>query len=243
MNQKNPTAKGTLGTATNNWTGVPLTLNQNDSASIQTPNGSMVLASLNTSQQNNLGQLTLTSGGGAPQNLPIPWGLQQPLILVQNWGANNLNTTNTSLSPSTSIWIEAFGPGIAGQTPATLTLGTPLTLVPLGAAAGSGSATATGVTNANYTQLTLTASAGTPAILALIGGNPDSSGNNAYVFALNSPAGDTGPGQPTPAPPGYYATTTNNSYTFQINGSSTEIYLANMSSTTAQPITVTLISL
>ncbi len=219
------------------WTGLPQTLSSGGSASLSpTPNGSLVLAYLNTSAENNAGQLTLTSGGGVPQKFPVPSGLMQPLILVQNWGANNLSITNTSLSSNTPIWIEAFGPGLPGAgTPLTLNAGTPLQLATL--------QTAQGVTLPNYTQLTLTASAGTPAILALIGGNPDSSGNNAYVFALNSPAGDTGPGQPTPAPPGYYATTTNNSYTFQFNWSSTQLYLANMSPATAQPVTVELTSL
>ena len=66
-------------------------------------------------------------------------------------------------------------------------------------------------------------------------------GNNAYVVALNA-ATNTGPDGPAP-PPGYYATTTANAYTFQFNWGSSNLYVVNMSPVTAAAVVVTLQSL
>jgi hypothetical protein len=76
-------------------------------------------------------------------------------------------------------------------------------------------------------------------IIALVGGPPDQRGNNGYVFAVNATA-NTGPGTPLPAPPGYYATTTNNTYAFQFNWGSSLVFVANMSPSTAQAVSVLL---
>ena len=222
--------------ATPAWTGVPLTLAVHDSATMQqTPNGSLVLAYQNMSTLNNAGQLALTSGGAAPIFLPVPFGANQPCILVQNWNANNLNLTNISANSATPILIEAFGPGQPGFTPVPLQVGGKVTLT------ANPPQVAQSTANPNWMQLQLTANAATQVILAIVGGPQDASGNNAYVIALNASA-NTGPGGATP-PPGYYATTTANAYTYQFNWGSSMLYVANMSPLTSAAIVVTLQSL
>src|ERR1700733_205147 len=107
----NPPGLAAAAIANNDWNGSPLTLAQHDSALMpQTANGSMVVAWQNVATQNNDGALILTSGGGAPQPFDAPQLALAPTILVQNWGANDLKITNTSLAAATPIWIEAYGP-------------------------------------------------------------------------------------------------------------------------------------
>ena len=219
-----------------NWDGSPMTLAYRDSAAMpQTTNGSMVFAYQNTATLNNAGKLALTSGGSQPTFLTAPALISQPSILVNNWQANNLSVTNISVAAATPIWIEAFGPGLPGQKPVTLAINTALTLNPGGIAQGT--------STPNWMQLTLGTNTGQLIVVAVVGGPQDSSGNNAYAIALNSPSGDTGPGTGTPAPQGYYATTGGNNYSFEFNWGSSVVYVANMSPSTASALTAQLLSL
>ncbi len=215
------------------WNGSPLTLLPNQNANMpQTTNGSMVFAYQNVSKQNNQGTLSLTSGGSAPDFLTAPALSNQPEILVKNWQANNLSVTNVSPpSSDTPILIQAIGPGIPGVNPLDLAVGDPVNLAP--------GQTAQGNSLPRYMQLVLQASSGNLTTFALIGGPPDQSGNNAYVFAVNSTQ-NTGPGTGFTPPAGYYATTTSNYTTFQFNWGSSTIFVANMSGETAGPATVSL---
>lgn len=218
------------------WDGSPTTLAVHDSAAMpQTTNGSMVFAYQNTATLNNAGKLALTSGGSQPTFLTAQALLFQPSILVNNWQANNLNVTNISVAAATPIWIEAFGPGLPGQKPIALPVNTGTTLNPGGVAQGT--------SNPNWMQLGLSTNTGQLVIAAVVGGPPDTSGNNAYAIALNSPSGNTGPGTGTPAPQGYYATSGGNSYSFEFNWSSSAVYVANMSPSTASALTVLMLSL
>ncbi|MFN3657260.1 MAG: hypothetical protein ACK4UO_08410 [Pseudolabrys sp.] len=220
---------------TSSWDGSPVTISPPDGVSMpQTTNGSMVLAYQNVATMNNAGTLALTSGGSAPSFLPVPALLVQPTIYVHNWGANNLNITNISPAAATPIWLEAFGPGLPGQKPVALPIGSAVPLKP--------TAVAQGTTNPNYMQLVMTSNTANLTIVAVIGGPADASGNNAYVIALNSPSGNTGPGG-SPAPQGYYATAGGNNYSLEFNWGSSVIYVANMSPSTAAPVNVTLRSL
>jgi hypothetical protein len=202
------------------WDGSRVTLAVNQGVTMQTPNGSMVLAYQNVATQNNAGQLAWTSGGSQPRFLPVPALTNQPNILVHNWKANNLNVTNISAATATPIWVEAYAPGMPpppGQTPKPLQpYGTPVSV-------GAGD-TLQDVTAANWMQLVFTAKSGGLALFAFIGGPTDSSGNNAYVIALNASA-ETGPGGATP-PPGYYATTVGNSYAYMLNWSGGTVFVA-----------------
>jgi len=220
----------------NNWDGSPLTLAYHDSAAMpQTTNGSMVLAYQNTATLNNAGKLALSSGGSTPMFLTVPALISQPSILVNNWQANNLKLTNISTATATPIWIEAFGPGLPGQTPIALPINTNVTL--------NTGAVAQGTSNPNYMQLSFSTTSGQLTIVAFVGGPPDSSGNNAYVVALNSTSGNTGPGTGTPAPQGFYATTGGGNYSYEFNWSSSVVYVANMSPSTAAALTVQMLSL
>ncbi len=192
----------------------------------QTTNGSMVFAYFNQSQQNNQGTLSLTSGGGAPDFLTAQALANQPSILVKNWQASNLSVTNISPpSSNTPIWISAFGPGLPGWFCLSLpTTGNP---VQLGVAQ-----CAQGNAEPRYMQLVMQSSTGDLTIFAVIGGPPDQSGNNAYVFAVNSTQ-NTGPGTGFTPPAGYYATTTGNFITFQFNWGSSLVYVVNLSPSSA----------
>jgi hypothetical protein len=227
-------ARGSL-QATTLWYGQPTTLAQNASVVMpQTPNGSLVFSYQNQSNQNNQGQLALTSGGGSPQILQAVALQPMPQILVANYRADNLSVTNVS-AQATPIWIEAAGPGMVGQSPLALpTTGTPILLAP--------AQSAQGVAPPQWMQLLFSASAAQPTTIAVVGGPPDASGNNAYVFGLNA-TGNGGPGTGAPPPQGYYATTTGNSYAFQFNWGSSTVYVANMSVSSAATAQVRLIAL
>jgi hypothetical protein len=214
-----------LNTVTDTWDGSPLVLQVNQSVTMpQTPNGSVVFAYQNQATQNNSGDLIITSGGGAPIPLTAPALTNQTSILTQNWKGNNLTVTNVSVNNNTPIRIQAVGPGMPGTTPLTLPIGTPLSLSP-----GE-----TAQTNAlpQYMQLNFQNTNGMLAIFVLIGGPPDSSGNNAYVISVNA-GSNTGPPSSQPAPTGYYATTTNNSYVYTFNWGSSVVFVANMSGLTS----------
>ncbi len=221
--------------STTTWDGSPVTISPPDGVTMpQTTNGSMVLAYQNNATMNNNGKLALTSGGSQPIFLSVQALLMQPSILVQNWGANNLNITNISPAAATPIWLEAFGPGLPGQKPVPLPIGTPIKLSPTAVAQGNSSP--------NWMQLILTSNTSNLTVLSIIGG-PEISGSNAYVIALNSSFGNTGPGTGNPAPQGYYATAGGNSYSLEFNWSSSAVYVANMSPSTAAQATVQMISL
>jgi hypothetical protein len=222
------------------WNGSPLTLNPNDNANMpQAPNGSLVLVYQNKATINTMGQLAITSGGGAPTFLNAQSLLNQPNVLTQNFGGqttNNLSVTNTSMTGSNNpIWVAAYGPGIPNApTPSPL----PSTAAPVPLAPG---ATAQGTALPRYMQLIMQATSGSLTIFALMGGPMDGSGNNAYVISVNdSFNGNTGPGTGKPAPTGYFATTTSNAYTYSFNWSSSNIYIANMSPATSATASVIL---
>lgn len=217
------------------WDGSPLTLLPNQNANmLQSTNGSMVLSYLNLSTMNNQGTLSVTSGGSEPTFLPVPALSNQPGVLINNWKGSNLSVTNISVpSSNTPIQIQAIGPGLPGTNPLPLPVGS-VTLKP--------GQMAQGTALPQYMQLVFQSNTSQLAIFVLIGGPADRTGNNAYMLAVNA-ALEAGPGTSNPAatpPPGYYATTTSNYYTYQFNWGSSVIFLANMSGTTSSPAQVTL---
>ena len=223
-------------TTTNPWTGTPLTLNVGDNAVIpQTPNGTMIFAATNQSTGNNDGTIYLTSGGGAPTQLDAPAMVNQPTIQINNWGANNLNVSNRSANNTTPILVQAVGPGIPGITPVALPLNTTTNLAP--------GVSAQGTASPQYMTMRIQSTSATLGILGLIGGKLVN-GNNGYVISVNdSVNGNTGPGTGTPAPEGYYATTSNNTYNFQFNWGSSGIFVSNLSPSTAVTMQVTISTL
>ena len=199
-----------------NWKGRGVTLQVNDSATMQqTTNGSMIFAFQNNSEMNNDGQLSLSSGSQL-ETFDAPALILQPSVLIRNWNANNLKVTNTSANNNTPIWIEAFGPGIGPTPPGNLPIGTPVGIAPEQALQG--------LTQPTNMQLKLEFTAGL-ALFGIIGG-PKVSGNNAYAIALNSSFGNTGPSPAKAPPPGYYATSGGNRYTFNFNWAGGVIYVA-----------------
>jgi hypothetical protein len=212
------------------WNGSPVILQVNQNIKMpQTPNGTVIFGYVNQSTQNNSGTLSLTSGGSQPTFVTAPPLANQPGIVMNNWAANDLSVTNVSANNSTPIWVAAFGPGIPGQSPVNLPVGTPVPLVVAQSAQGKA--------NPQWMQLILTCNTATLAIFAFIGGPPDNTGNNGYVVAVNA-AQNTGPGTGLNPPPGYYATTTSNAYTYQFNWGSSLVYVVNMSPATGVGATV-----
>jgi hypothetical protein len=216
-------------------------LQVNDTAGMaSTPNGSVIFACENEATQNNQGCLTLTSGGDPPVSIPVAALANQPTIRVHDWQANNLNVSNVSRNLSTPICIQAFGPGMPGPPPQELITGSTLSLTP--------EETAQGATGPSRNQLQLALSASALGVFGVIGGPLDASGNNAYVIAVNA-AQTTGPAGPTP-PPGYYATTTSNSYVLCFSWNGATVFVVYLGSATVgllelevPPATVTLVSL
>jgi hypothetical protein len=217
------------------WDGSPLVLQPNQNANmLQTTNGSMVLAYLNVSTMNNQGTLSVVSGGNQPIFLPASALSNQPSVLINNWKGNNLSVTNISVPGSnTPIRIQAIGPGLPGITPLPLVVGS-LNMSPGQMAQGNALP--------QYMQLVFQSNTSQQCIFVLIGGPPNTSGNNAFMLAVNAQQ-DAGPGTTnptTPPPAGYYATTTSNYYTYQFNWGSSVIFVANMSGTTADPAQISL---
>jgi hypothetical protein len=195
---------------------------------------------LNAATQNNLGELALTWGGAAPVFVQAEALATQPGFLVGNWRARDLRVTNVGANNATPIRIRALGPGMPG-TAAPLSTGPPgLQLAP--------GATAQGSTEPRYMQLVVQATSGMRSVVVVIGGPRDSTGNNAYVIAVNDGA-DTGPpgtnvpppdSPITPPPAGYYATTRGNTYVFNFRWGGAAVFVANLSAATAEPVTLVL---
>jgi len=218
------------------WDGSLLTLNPNDNANMPiTPDGSLVLAYQNISTINTMGQIAVTSGGSAPSFYNAQSLQNQPSVLINNWKASNLSITNTSPPGSNNpISIAAYGPGMPGQTCVTLPSdGTTVSLAPLKCTQGTALP--------RYMQLIFQNTAGDLAIFVLIGGPMDNTGNNAYMISVNDAVnGNTGPGTGKTPPPGYYATTAASAYVYSFNWGSSNIYVANLSPTSAQAAMITL---
>jgi len=218
-----------------NWDGLAMTLEQNQNVVMpQTAAGTMILGYFNLATQNNLGELAVTSGGTEPVIKRVDALSNQPSIWLHNWNANNLSLTNVSANADTPIWIAAYGPGTPGQTPFDLPAdGTPVPLVTTQSAQGKASP--------QFMQLVLQSNTATLCVFGVIGGPQDSSGNNGYVITVNDAVnGNTGPDTGKAPPPGYYATTSSNTYTFTFNWGSSLVYVVNMSPATASGATVVL---
>jgi len=214
------------------WNGSPTTLLTSQNVVMpQTPNGTVIVTLLNQTTGNNQGQISLTSGGAQPQFITVNAHANQPNALTGNWQANNLSLTNVSPNNDTPILVQAVGPGIPGITPLPLTIGTALQL--------SYGQVTQGNASPQWMQLVVQVTGPTLGIIGIIGGPPDSTGNNGYLVAVNY-SSNSGPGSNPPPPPGYYATTTSNSYTFPFNWGSSQVFIANMSPSTAQAVSVLL---
>jgi hypothetical protein len=215
------------------WNGIGTTIAVNQSLGMpQTPNGTTIFGWVNQATLNNEGNLSLTSGGNPPTFLVAPALSAQPGIFMNNWQANNLNVTNISPNANTPIWVCLYGPGIPGQSSMTLkTDGTQL-----GLATGQ-SAVATALPQ--NMRLLMSGTSPKLCIFAIVGGPPDSSGNNGYVIAVNASA-NTGPNTGAAPPPGYYATTTGNAYPFIFSWGSSKVYVVNLSPATSSSAQVAL---
>ncbi|HEU4885760.1 MAG TPA: hypothetical protein VFT45_26225 [Longimicrobium sp.] len=224
-------------TVTSTWDGSPLTLAVNDQAQMpQTPDGTLILAAIDLSP-NSQGTLAVSSGSQPFPVPPLPAGATAPWVAANNFGANNLKATNVSSNQSVTIKIQAVGPGIPGVTPANLPQLSPTSLAPGAVAAGN--------TNPAQMQLQIQNPSGNSAVIGIVGGPQDDTGNNGYVIGLNF--GQTaGPGTSNPSgkpQQGYYATTTGNSYTFSFNWNGGNIFVGNVSSSQASNVTLTLRSI
>jgi hypothetical protein len=199
------------------WNGIGMSLSRNVQVSMpQTPNGSLVFGYFNLGTTTSEGELILTSGGGYFNDLPVPALQSAPGIVVHNWAASNLAVSNISQNPDTTIYISAYGPGVPGQFPVTLNLGTQVVL--------GTTASAIGKTNPQNMRLKITVSGSAMGVFAIVGGPADASGNNAKVIAVNYPVD-------TPPPDGYYATTSTNTYVLSFNYNGQSVYVVNMSAT------------
>ncbi|HET7234003.1 MAG TPA: hypothetical protein VFJ16_28585 [Longimicrobium sp.] len=198
------------------WNGIGMSLPRDGSVTMpQTPNGTLVFGYFNLTTENSEGELTLSSGASYFEVIKAPPLQTAPGIVVHNWRAANLTATNTSEKPSISIYISAYGPGVPGQTPTPLTIGKAVTL--------GTTASTQGPTKPQNMRLRITVSGGATGVFAIVGGPLDAQGTNAKVIAVNYRAG-------TAPPEGYYAVTSDNSYTLSFNWNGAQVYVVNMSS-------------
>jgi hypothetical protein len=221
--------------STIDWDGSPISLAAGESAVMaQTPTASMFFTALNEARVDDSGMLALSSGGAPPSMLNVPALTIQPVVLMDNWQGSDLVVANVSVAAGTPIEIQACAPGIPSPPPADLPVGSTIQLQSMQAAEGTA--------GPNPMLLRLQSSSATSSVIGAIGG-PMTGGSNGYLIGLNAPA-NTGvpsgtPGKPTQS--GYYATTTANTYTLPLSfGGAFDLYVVNLSSSTASPIGVTL---
>ncbi len=217
------------------WNGLPATLSNGDSASMpNTPNGSMVLAYQNTATKSTTGEILVATGGARPENLSAQSLTNQVSTITRNWQSDNLKITNTSDGIDTPIWIAAVAPGFGSEAPKPLpTNGDTVDLSAMDAAQGTALP--------EWLTLRMSADSGQTTTFALIGG-PTTAGINAYVFQLNSPTGNHGPDKEgVPPADGPYQSTSGNTIDFQFNWGSSNIFIVNLSGTTAAPGSVRII--
>jgi hypothetical protein len=211
------------------WNGSPsVLLIYHNLAMPRTPNGTAIVAATNQSPSNQNGTMRLSSGGAPSKILTIPAKANLPTIFIRNGHSNNLTISNISAPDGPSILVQMIGPGIAGVTALNFPIGTPTAL--------SAGQAASGNATAQWMHLVIQSTAPTLGVLGIIGGPANASGDNGYVIAINA-AQNTGPGGPRP-PDGYYATTKTNSYTFVFNWGAAPIFIANLSPSTAQPLSI-----
>jgi hypothetical protein len=217
------------------WNGLPTVLQTNQNLTIpQTPNGTTIFAANNQSTQNNSGSITLTSGGTLLPPIIAPFGTNAPTIFINNFNANNLSVTNTSVNSTTPILVQLIGPGIPGTTPGKLPIGPPGVILAPGA-------TAQGDTQPRFMQLLIQSNSATLGVIGIIGGPLNSSGNNGFVISVNdSVNGNTGPGTGVNPPPGYYATTSSNNYAYSFNYGGGVVFVGNLSPSTADSVNIVL---
>jgi hypothetical protein len=217
------------------WDGSPMVLQVAQSATMpQTPIGTMIIAARDLATADNAGTLTLTSGGAPPLFLTIPALTPYPTLTANNWQGQALTLTNVSASQNVPIMIQAIGPGIPGITPVPLPFATPVTLDSMQAAQGS--------LQMAWAQLLMKVPTANLSNVAILGGPPDAAGNNGYLIALNYPM-NSGPGTGNTPPPGYFATTVANTYTFQFNWGASFVYVVNLTPPVAGSLNVTLANL
>jgi hypothetical protein len=228
------------------WTGTTQTILSTDPALTMSPTstGSMFLLLQDMSKQNNPGQVTITSGG-LYTSVPLPAGSGYPYAILNNYQGNNLNVSNSSApsSDSTPIQVMAAGLGI-GSVTVTGTAPSPTSqaINPYQALQGTAGPT--------YNTLQINC-VGTNAIVAIIGGPTWGSAPNVingYLLMLNSSStGGAQSGTPVTVPPtltpdGYYAKWGGNTFSFVFNWApgSYPIWIANLSSTGAAAVNVTM---
>jgi len=209
------------------WDGSPTTLAWHESAAMpQTVDGSMIVAWLNIAEQNNDGTLAMSSAAGQPEFHDAPAGTTVPSTIARNWKGQNLKLTNVSGNNTTPISVQAYGPGLPGTTQALLKArAEPLSMAP--------GFTAKVRAPPRLTQLIMQADSGDLAIVALLGGPPDSSGNNAFIFGINFA---------DPKPDIYTSVTTGNTATFSFRWT-TRIFVVNLSPSNSEPVQVSLLPL
>ncbi|RZM34782.1 MAG: hypothetical protein EOP67_15215 [Sphingomonas sp.] len=183
----------------------------------QTPNGSMLLGYRNVSPFNSAGKLGWTSTACPPVILVAPALALAPSVFAHDWGGETLTITNLSVATVTPISVSAYGPGL-GSPPILLPVGPPGVQLALAEAAQ-------GATTGGCMQLGFRQSSGDTAVFGIIGGPVNADGTNVYVIALNSSAGETGPDTGKPAPLGYFATTSGNSWSYELNWPSGLVYI------------------
>jgi hypothetical protein len=201
----------------------------------QTPDGSTIFTYENQSRRNNDGTISVRSGGNPPVRYDAPALRGQPSYVVQNFGGNDLTVANVSVADATPILIQDVGPGVPGTYPVQLPIdGTPVSLSP-------GETVQTRAVPA-YMQLVVRNSLGNRCEIVVIGGPPDTQRSNAYDIAVNA-SSSTGPPTTVPATAPFYATTTNNAYTFPFSWQSSQVFVANVSARTAGPVQVSAVAL
>jgi hypothetical protein len=197
--------------ALKDWDGSPTTLNQGEGVSLsQTPVGDLIVTFFNKSEENDAGQIALTTGGSNPQFIPVDPLMNAPQIMIQNFEGNNLNLTNTSIT-GVPIEVQAWGPGY-GKPEKLPDDGVFYSLNPYNSR--------TTKSNPNFMQLVMRALGQYTVFGVFIGSKPS-------IYCVNAPDPDTVPVK------GYTTITKNNNWPVSNNWLGKTIWVVNLSALTS----------
>lgn len=216
------------------WDGSPIVLVPKQTSVVATPNGSVIMTCENLAVQNNSATVSFKSGGSSTV-VTVPALSHQPMFVVRNWSANQIQVTNTSIAAETPVKVQEVGTGIPGTNPVTIPMDG--TLLPL----NPGDTAAT-LAVPRLMRLAVTNTSNNVSDVVVIGGPVDAGGNNAYSIELNS-ATTTGPPTNTRATAPFDATTTENTYVMPFRWGGSTVFIANLSAATAGPVGISLIAL
>ncbi|MFT4926168.1 MAG: hypothetical protein ACI8WB_002266 [Phenylobacterium sp.] len=198
------------------WDGKPKTLGPKETVHLQSPNGEIIIAYTNTSEINNVANLSVTAGGSFHQTLAAQANQNAPSIIIENFGSNIVSLSNRSAQ--SDIEITAYAPGFdkSGELPDDAIFHDLAPYQSLKA-----------ITKTRFQELTLKAEQDYTIFGVFVG-------TDAQVYCVNTPSDAGVPVED------YSKVVPDNKYKIEKNFRGKTLYVVNLSAQTAEGATVNL---